>query len=641
MEHSPFLSLLLITILALLVPILANRLRRIQIPIVVGEIIAGMFIGGSGLNLVESSATLDFLAEFGFAFLMFLSGLEVDFNLLSFRTGKESGERLWERPLSLAVMMFGGTLAIAFGISMALRQSGMVRSPLLMGLILSTTSLGVVVPVLKEKEILSGRYGQALLISASISDFVTLMLLTVVIALNRRGLTLDLLLIPALLALFAIFARFSQRLSSASWLLRAMDELSSATSQLRVRGAFALMVGWVVLAEALGVELILGAFLAGAIAGLLDRNADTSAQEKLDAIGYGFFIPIFFIMVGADFDLSALLSSPRAMLLVPILLGAAYFVKVIPGALMRLAFNWKQSLAGGALLSSRLSLVIAASAIALNIGAISEEVNSATVLLAVVTCTLSPMIFNRLIRKPEAERRQGVIIVGTDQMAPLLARRLQAEGEDVVIVSTEEAAREGYYKAECCVVYGDPSDERTLIEANAEEAEGLVALCTDPAEMRRVLQVARERFNIPILVARVADVEGMKDLRREGVRVVQPALATAIALQGALWYPTTFDLLADQEDGVEVRDAVMTNNDLRGNRIRALRLPGNALVLSISRDGSVLVPDAETRLKMGDRVGVVGTREAVEETIDFLRGRGLGAGSAGNESIGVTVSDGE
>lgn len=641
MEGNPFIGLMLITVLALLVPILASRLRRVQIPIVVGEILAGMAIGHSGLNLVEPTATLDFLSEFGFAFLMFLSGLEVDFNLLTPDLTQKNDTPFWRRPLPISLLIFLGTLALAFGISMGLEDAGMVESPLLMGLILSTTSLGVVVPVLKEKGILNGRYGQALLVSASISDFATLLLLTVVIAFNRRGLTLDLLLIPALLAIFGVLARISQQVSSDSWLIRLLNELSSATAQLRVRGAFALMVAWVVLAEALGVELILGAFLAGAIAGLLDDEADVAAQEKLDGIGYGFFIPVFFIMVGAEFDLSALLSSPQAMLLVPILLIASFAVKLIPGLLLRLNFDWRQTIAGGILLSSRLSLVIAASAIAVGIGAISEEVNAATVLLAVITCTLSPSIFNRLIAKPEEERREGVIIVGTDQMVPLLARRLRAEGEEVEIVSTREAAQEGYFKDEGEVVYGDPADESVLAQANAESAEGLVALCTDAGETRRVLRVARERFQIPILVARVGDVEGMKSLREEGVRVVQPAIATAIALQGALWYPTTFDLLVDQEDGVEVRDAIMNNADLRGSRIRGLRLPGNALVLSIRRDGSVLVPDGETRLKIGDRVGVIGSHEAVEDTIEFFRGRGMGVRSAGNESIGVRISTGD
>jgi Trk K+ transport system NAD-binding subunit len=218
---------------------------------------------------------------------------------------------------------------------------------------------------------------------------------------------------------------------------------------------------------------------------------------------------------------------------------------------------------------------------------------------------------------------------------------LRAEGEQVAIVSTREAAEEGYFENEGEVIYGDPVDEDVLAQASAKEAEGLVALCTDPKETRRLLAVARERFQIPILVARVGDVEGMKSLREEGVRVVQPAIATAIALQGALWYPTTFDLLVDQEDGVEVRDAVMSNVDLRGSRIRALRLPGNALVLSIERDGSVLVPDGESRLKVGDRVGIIGSHEALEETIEFFRGRGRGARSAGNESMGMTIGAGE
>ena len=105
-------------------------------------------------------------------------------------------------------------------------------------------------------------------------------------------------------------ARLVQRIAARPLIRRALDELSSATSQIRVRGAFALMVAWVVLAESLGVELILGAFLAGAIAGLISHDNE-SAREKLDAIGYGFFIPIFFIMVGVEFDLSILSSLPR------------------------------------------------------------------------------------------------------------------------------------------------------------------------------------------------------------------------------------------------------------------------------------------------------------------------------------------
>ena len=364
MDHNPYSALLLITVLAVVVPILTSRIRRLRLPIVVGEIFAGVIIGHSGFNLVDSSPILQFLAEFGFAYLMFLSGLEVDFNLLLPTRGNSAKHAWWKQPLPVAFILLTGTLGLALLGAYALSLLDGVQNPLLMALILSTTSLGVVVPVLKEREILDSRYGQYLLVAASIADFVTLLLLTIVIAINSQGLTLDLLLIPALLSLFVLAARIGQRFTEAAFLRRILSDLSSATAQIRVRGAFALMVSWVVLAEALGVELILGAFLAGAIASLIAGSTDVESREKLDAIGYGFFIPIFFIMVGVEFDLSALIESPSALLLIPVLVVLAALVKVIPASIFRFQFPWRASLAAGFLLSARLSLIIAAASIA-------------------------------------------------------------------------------------------------------------------------------------------------------------------------------------------------------------------------------------------------------------------------------------
>ena len=167
----------------------------------------------------------------------------------------------------------------------------------------------MVVPVLKERDVLVSAYGQYLLVIASIADFVTLILLTVLIAIRSQGLTLDLLLIPVLLVLSGIAARFTWRFSGRNIIQRMLRELSTTTAQIRVRGAFALMVAWVVLAEALGVELILGAFLAGAIAGLISGPDDENAKEKLDAIGYGFFI----YCVKKYFSLSVFMNDIRTM----------------------------------------------------------------------------------------------------------------------------------------------------------------------------------------------------------------------------------------------------------------------------------------------------------------------------------------
>jgi Kef-type K+ transport system membrane component KefB/Trk K+ transport system NAD-binding subunit len=619
-EHSPFITLLLITGLAFIVPLMASRFRRIRLPIVVGEILAGIVIGRSGFNLVESSPTLGFLAEFGFAYLMFLSGLEVDFNLLIPSGQRRDQKSRWKNPLTIASLLLAGTISLAILGTFGLERAGILQNPLLMALILSTTSLGVVVPVLKEQEILGSRFGQALLVAASIADFVTLLLLTVVIAVGSHGLTLDLLLIPVLLLAFGFTGRAVQRIRSLPFLQQLMEELSSATAQIRVRGAFALMVAWVVLAESLGVELILGAFLAGAIAGLLAGHEDTAAREKLDAIGYGFFIPIFFIMVGVDFNLRVLAETPSAYLLVPLLVLLAYLVKVIPALIMRLNFSWRESIAGGFLISSRLSLIIAASSIALSIGAIDEAVNSAIILLAVISCTLSPLIFNRIFTKGVDVRRRGAIIIGQDQMAEMLAERLIASGETVTVICPDESRLDAFSQLKVPIVTRCSDPQTALQDAGAEKARILVDLTISPEDTMIVCELARTQFNIPIVVSRIGEVELIPRLRDLGVKVVQPALATAMALEGALRYPTAFDVLFQQAEDVRVNEVGFRNRRLEGMPLREVRLPGNALILSIRRDGTIMVPQSDMVLKEGDRIGLIGSPESLELAIALLRG---------------------
>lgn len=619
LEHNNFLPLLLITALAFVVPILATRLRRVSIPIVVGEIFAGILIGRSGLNIIEPSAILDFLAEFGFTYLMFLSGLEVDFKLL-IPQRREQGFNI-RRPLPIALILLFGTLALAFIFSLLLRELGVVESPLLMGLILSTTSLGVVVPVLKERDLLGSDYGQVLLVSASLADFLTLLLLTLVIAIQSQGLTLDLLLIPVLLVGFIAAARITQVYSGRSFAQRILRELSSATAQIRVRGAFALMVAWVVVAEALGVEIILGAFLAGAVAGLISDPNDDDAQEKLDAIGYGFFIPIFFIMVGVEFNLRALFESPRALLLVPLLVLGAYLVKIIPAMVLKLTRSWRETLGGGFLLSSRLSLIIAAASIALSLGLITEAVDSAIILLAVISCTISPMLFNRVVPERALERRSGIIIIGQDQLAEFLVERLDPEDEPITIICPDDSRLAAFKNLQVELVTGCPEFIESIEQAGGNDARALIDLTSTTIETVEVCTLAREKFEIPLVISRISDVELIPQLRDIGVKIVQPALATAMALEGALRYPSVFDLLAHQTEAhIEVSEVVIGNPSVIDIPMRQLRLPGDTLLLSIHRDDSVVVPDQDSTLHLSDRVGLIGSRSALDAAERYLRG---------------------
>jgi Kef-type K+ transport system membrane component KefB/Trk K+ transport system NAD-binding subunit len=618
-HHSPYVPLLLITFLALIVPVLVSRMPFLRLPIVVGEILAGMIIGRSGLNLISPSPTLTFLAEFGFAFLMFLSGLEVSLDTLSTSSGRvEPRSPFWQRPIPMTLVSFSLTLFLAFIAGQILTMIGLARSPILLGLILSTTSLGIVMPILKERGLTRTSYGQLLLVSALVSDFVTLLLLSLAIAITSTGFTPNLLLFMVLLAAFVFLANISRRLTRIPLLTRIVEELSHATAQIRVRGSFALMVVFVVLAESLGIEMILGAFLAGAIVSVSSKEHESPLRMKLDAIGYGFFIPIFFINVGVQLDLRALLASHSALLLVPILILAGYVVKILPMLLYRLSFSWHETLGAGVLLSSRLSLIIAASAIALELGAITAATNSAIILMAIFTCTFSPLLFLRLNPQPPASRREGVIILGTDQLAKLLGQRVQQSGENVTFMGRDRQELENLAANGFRIALTDATDESALIKLGFDKVRALIAVSHSYPLVVSVCRLAVERFQIPAVIARADDRQQAEELRALKVRVVQPAIATALAFEAALHYPSVFEMMVDKSDDVDLVDAPLTNSTLVGRALRKVRLPGNALVLGIQRDGEVMVPHGDTVLQRRDLLMLVGSPDSLLEARRFL-----------------------
>ena len=313
-ESRSFIPLLLVVFLAFLVPILLSRSNRLRLPIVVGEILVGILVGRSGFGWVEHhDPTLNLLSEFGFVFLMFLSGMEIDFSSLGFNKpqGGDTSTKQWG-PIQLGSISFILTLVISSALGFGLYRLGYVQDIWIMALILSTTSLGIVVPVLKERRLSTGVYGQSILIAALIADFATMILITVDVAVLSDGLTFDILLVGVLFVAFFFMSRFGDLFFNQVPLVRnILEELSHATAQIKVRLAFSIMLTFVVLAEVLGAEVILGAFLAGAIVSLFRRPEDEALVHQLESIGFGFFIPIFFIMVGVDFNLEALLSPQR------------------------------------------------------------------------------------------------------------------------------------------------------------------------------------------------------------------------------------------------------------------------------------------------------------------------------------------
>ena len=608
--HS-FAPLLIVLLIAFAVPIFLSRIKHLSIPIVVGEIVAGMIVGRSGLSFVPPDDLLvGIFANFGIVFLMFLSGMEIDFNSLrsSAPTPGHSGRSvLW-----LALSHFALTLCLASVAAYFLVRFGLATNRWIVALILSTTSLGVVVPVLKETNLIGQRLGQCILVSAVLADFATMLLITLAVAIVSRGLTAEILLIAVLFVAFFLIYRFGAIFNKAAALRRTIEELSHATAQIKVRAAFAIMLAFVALSQELGSEIILGAFLAGAIIGLLRTADDAELGHQLEAIGFGFFIPIFFIQVGIGFNLPALLASAGALLLVPFLFVGAVLVKMIPALLFLANFSLKESLAAGSLLSARLSLIIAAAAIGTRLGVIGESVNSAIILVAIATVTSAPLVFIRLLPGGQRTRRQNIVVVGAEDLGMQVARRLKAHLEPVCIIDTDperiaQAARRGF-NAQSGSAEHDSAALRTLCQS----ARALVCTYDDAESAYRVCDLAKNSYGVPHVVAQLSDPSHRDRFDTIGVSTINAALDRHSLLALLARTPAIYTLFARTDDDKEVCEVILTNPHDIDKPLRELDLPGGLLALAIRRDGELLVPHGNTKLCSNDRLTLVGSIGDIE-----------------------------
>lgn len=626
-NHS-FAPLLLVIFLAFLVPLVLARMRRLRLPIIVGEIIAGMIVGRSGLNWVNTNdPILVLLAEIGFVFLMFLSGMEIDFSKIgslggaSDQVDTQAGQneaklalrKIW-RPLPLGLITFSLTLILSVVVGEYLVHLDLARNPWMMALILSTTSLGVVLPVLKERGLSSGRYGQTILIAALIADFATMLLITVLVAQVSHGLTVDILLIGILFVAFFLFyhvgSLFFNRIPEVR---RILEELSHATAQIKVRAAFAIMLMFVVLSQVLGAEIILGAFLAGAVVTLLSRPEDEPLVSQLEAIGFGFFIPIFFIKVGIDFNLAVLLGSTTSLLLVPVLLLAALLVKFIPMLLFRATFSWRETLAAGTLLSARLSLIIAASAIGLRLNIISEPVNAAIILVAILTVTLSPLLFVQILPRRDEEELQLVVVAGADELGIEVARNLMAHNEYVLLVDLDETRVDRARQRGLDVKLADPTNPGTDLAIQLDQAKALVCTYDDVDLNYQICLQARTVFGIPHVVAQVNSPRHIGQFEHLGAATMNAALDRAALLVLLTRNPAMYELLTRTSDNKEVCEVVVCNRQVISKALHQVNLPGDLLVLAMRRQGELLVPHGNTYLEEGDHLTLVGSLEFIEE----------------------------
>src|SRR5580692_11060918 len=364
-----FNSLLIVAGISALVPVVLGLLPRLPVPGAVLMVLGGIVVGPSVLNWARIDAPVEVLSDLGLGMLLFLAGLEIDVDRL-------------RSPLTrVAGVAFGCSAALAALCAVLFWLPGPETQPILLAIIFSSTSAGLLLPLLKDAGEGSTEFGQLVMTAAAIAELVPILLLSLLFSADSEtpaDKIVSLVVFLALLALIGLAVSGVRRLHR---LDRMLDRLEARSGQLRLRAALALALACGLLAYRFGFASILGAFAAG----LLVR------------IGFGFLVPIFFVSTGVAFQLKGLEQQPGALAEVPLFLLALLVVRGVPALLYVRAVGRRRAAAGGLLQATTLTFVIVAVDIGEQTGKLTAATSAALVAAGLLSAALFPAVAARLL----------------------------------------------------------------------------------------------------------------------------------------------------------------------------------------------------------------------------------------------------
>jgi Kef-type K+ transport system membrane component KefB len=410
MNDLEFTNLLIVCAVGLAAPFALGLVPSLRLPAVVLELVVGIVVGPSVLGWVEVDDPVAVLALIGLGYLLFLAGLEIEF------------DKLRGPLLRTALRSFAVSIALGVGVGLVLQATHQVGSALFVAIVLSATSLGVVVPVLKDSGAIATPFGQLLIAAASIADVATIILLSLFFSRDGSGVGATLVLLGLLALLAAAIAATVVASERSRRIGDVLTRLQDTTAQIRLRAAFVLLIGFAAAAQALGLEVILGTFIAGALVSVLDHDKVMSHPRfriKLEAAGFGIFIPVFFVASGVRFDLDALTSSASTLARVPIFLACLLVVRGLPALLLYRTAAGSARRAGIAALlqSTSLPFIIAATAVGTDLGVLGAGTAAALVAAGLLSVLLFPLTALTLLQRGDEPAAAPAAAMG-DIMVP-------------------------------------------------------------------------------------------------------------------------------------------------------------------------------------------------------------------------------
>src|SRR3954447_16343430 len=380
-------ALVMVVAAALAGVIVLTMAPRLTIPVVVVELLLGIVIGPQGFDIAALDPTTRLLGNLGLGMLFFFAGYEIDF------------DRIKGRPLELAAAGWAISLALAYGIGGALAAAGVILSFLYTGSAMATTAIGTLIPILSDAGEIRTRFGTFLLGAGAVGEFGPILLVTLILSSGHP--LHEALILVLFIALAVVTGILAVRSAWKGWSL--VERTFETSSQLAVRLAVVLVFALVALAAQLGLDLLLGGFVAGMITRIALRGREVSVfDSKLNAVGYGLLIPFFFVTSGMAFNLDALTSSAGAMLKVPMFVCLFLVVRGVPALLLyRRELALRDRFALGVYCATELPLVVAITTLAINAGHMKSSTAAGLVGAAIVSTLLFPLLGARLRRGGE------------------------------------------------------------------------------------------------------------------------------------------------------------------------------------------------------------------------------------------------
>ena len=603
-------SFLIVMFAALIIPIVMAHFKITNIPTAVAEIITGIIIGKSVLNIVTQTDALHMMSTLGVMMLMFLSGMEINFDLFKKDPAKKASTAA--SPLSLSIHAFVVILICSTILAVVLKWLGMFPDVLFAVLLFSTIALGVVIPTLKEKEILNRPAGQALMLTAVLGEVVPMMALTVYASVNGGNAGRLWLIVLLFVAALFLLRKFKEPFI---W----FNKISKTTTQLDVRLAFFLIFTLVAVADGVGAENILGAFLAGMVMKLLEPAEST--ENKLTSIGYGFVIPFFFIMTGVNLDLRSLFTNPKALSLIPVLVVCFILAKLPTLLIFRKSLSNKNAFAGSFLMVTTITLVLPAIQVAQNLHTITTTQSDTFVLAALIACVLGPIVFNSTYKLERADMiKERVVILGTNIATVPVTRQLSKNWYDIRLVTDLKDNYQTYQKRVPNLTYLPKINEASLNEKNFFDTDILVTAFEDSDKNAWLAKLAKQHG-----VDRVIAAQGNPDLgngqfdklRAQGIEVYNPFNVNVSVLRTMIETPAVLEML--RNTACELFTATVNNAKYVGQPLTAVPGVDKVTISQIFRNNESLSPNAGTILKPGDRVFFVGPRDDAERFQNELK----------------------